>query len=398
MARAIPGSKAIDIGGDAPPYLRWFRTAAIGFSFAFLAVATMGFIAYRFWMTGSDYVSLWAAGKLALAGQQNLAYDITSHHAAEQWAGHVAGIIPFPYPPPFLAIFAGFALLPFGLSYFAWVGSTAAIYAAAARRLVPFPFVFAMPAAYLNWLTGQTTFLMAGILIGGLSLVETSPWWAGAILGLMVLKPQLALLLPVAMLAGREWRVIAGAILSASALLLFGLILFGWGSYAAFFAILPQYVNNLQHSFWPWYMIASPFALARFLGVSQPAALWVHGVIAVAATMMTARAWWLKVDARIPILVTATLLVSPYLFNYDTLLMVVPATWLICRGRRPFVAALAWLLCFTSLLNYSESAHVWPNLIPAAALLCLWTLDRDSRAAGRVIQPTPADPAEAVTA
>jgi hypothetical protein len=379
---------AKDAGAAAVGYRsgsRWYRAAAIGFALFFLYFAVWAAWRNDFWPYQGDYVSFWAAGRLTLNGHPALAYDIPAHHAAEQLAGHVRRLLPFPYPPPFLALVSLFALLPYGASFYVWVVATAAFWGWAARRFAPSAYAFSIPSVHADYLSGQTGFLTSGILIAGLSLVDTAPWLAGSILGVMVIKPHLALLLPVAMLAGREWRVIGGAAVSAAAILLGSLLLFGWSTWSGFFAILPHYVGFVRDSFWPWSLLASPFALARFAGLPQAAALAIHAAIAAAATLATFRAWWLRLDTRVPILATATLLVPPYLLTYDTVLLAVPLVWLIREGRRPFFAAIAWLCCLCSILNHFTGVAwpglIWPNLIPVAAVLCLWELHFHAHAA-----------------
>jgi hypothetical protein len=378
--------------------VRWYRAAAIGFSLGFLTLAAGAAWANDFWPYQADYVSFWAAGRLTLNGNPSLAYDIAAHHAVEQLVGHLPRLLPFPYPPPFLALVSLFALLPYGASFYLWVIATAAVWGWAARRFAPPAYALAIPSVHIDYLSGQTGFLTSGILIAGLSLIEVAPWLAGSVLGLMVIKPHLALLLPVAMLAGREWRVIGGAAASAAALLLGSLLLFGWNSWSRFFDIVPHYVAFVRESFWPWSLLASPFALARDVGLSQTVALGIHAAIAAAATLATVRAWRLGLDTRVPILATATLLVPPYLLTYDTVLLAVPLVWLIREGRHPFVAAAAWLCCLCSILNHFTGVvwpHlVWPNLISVAAVLCLWELYFHSR----IAPGTDAAPARRITA
>jgi hypothetical protein len=361
--------------------LRWLRACAIGVSLAFLVFAAGAYWLNGFWPYKGDFVSFWAAGRLALAGQPTLAYDMAAHHAAEQAAGDVSGLLPFPYPPPFLAIVTPFALLPFGAAYLAWVGATASLYLWTARSVTPLVYASAMPSAYENLLNGQSGFLFAGIFIGGISLVEAAPSAAGAILGLMIMKPQLALLLPVAMIAGRHWRVVAAAAVSASTALLMALLLFGWSSYAAFFPVAPQFVEFMRTGFWPWSAFISPFALARYLGVPQSPALALHAGVAIVAALLTARAWWLRLDTRAPTLAAATLLVSPYVLTYDALLMIVPIAWLIRAGRQ-WMAALVWLLCLCPVLNHF-TPYAWPNLVSPAAMICLWALHTKTEQGGR---------------
>jgi alpha-1,2-mannosyltransferase len=363
--------------------VRWYRTAAIGFSLVFLIFAAWAAWRNHFWPSQTDYVSFWASGRLALSGEPSLAYDIAAHHAAEQAAGHVTKLLPFPYPPAFLAVVSPFALLPYGPSFYFWIAASGSLYAWSATRVAPLAYAFAIPPGYINYLSGQTGFLTSGIFIAGLSMIEASPWYAGAILGFLVLKPQLALLLPVAMLAGCEWRVITGAIVSASALLMVSLFLFGWSTWQAFFGILPHYVEFMQTGFWPWNLLASPFALARSAGLSQTVALSIHSAVAILAAVATGRAWWLRLDTRVPILAAATLLVPPYLLTYDTVLLVVPMVWLIREGRGRSAAALAWLCCLCPVLSRFSSV-VWPNLTPLAAVICLWALHAKAPALRRL--------------
>jgi hypothetical protein len=277
-----------------------------------------------------------------------------------------------------LALVTPFALLPFGAAFFAWVGSTVLLYAWAARRLAPLPYAFAIPAAYINLLIGQNGFLISGIFILGLTLVRSNPWLAGMALGTLVMKPQMALLLPVAMLAGREWRVIGGAACSAAALLLLGLIMFGWNSYQGFFDILPQFVTFLRDGRLTWNEMASPFALARSAGVPQQPALLIHGLVAAVAAVVTARAWWLRLDTRIPILAAATLLVPPYLLTYDAVLLIVPLGWMIRERRHPYAIAAAWLCALVPIVNYYVPV-TGPNLTSVAAMICIAALSVQHR-------------------
>jgi len=353
--------------------MRWYRTTAIGFAILFLIAA-----AWNCWTNlrnpeGNDFLSFWAAGRLALQGRAALAYNIPVHWAVENSVVRMGALLPFPYPPPFLAIVAPFALVPYGLAFILWLILCSGYYAFASSRIVPLSFAFAFPPVCINLLIGQTGFLTAGTLILGLGFSTSNPWVAGAVLGLMVMKPQLALLLPIAMLAGREWRVIAGAVLSATVLLLLGLLLFGPASYEGFFNILPHYLGFMRENRVAWHELASPFAFARFVGVPQAQAIWVQMASAIVAASLTARAWALRLDERVPILAAATALVSPYFFTYDALLLIIPIGWVLREQRRPFVLGLIWLCCLLPIITYFTPV-LGANMISFAAAICLCVL------------------------
>ena len=142
-------------------------------------------------------------------------------------------------------------------------------------------------------------------------------------------------LLPFALLAGREWRAIGGGIASSLALLGLGLLPFGVAGYSSFLSILPQFSQWLSVGRWPWGELASTLALLSWFGVPKAIALVVSGVrCPFAGAALTARAWALKSEQRAEILAAATLLVPPYLFTYDALLLTLPLAWLARKQER----------------------------------------------------------------
>lgn len=353
--------------------LGWPLTVGTAFALLFFA-----FGLWVLWLNVTDpqvpdFAIFWAAGRLALGGNPASAYDLAALHGVDPGIS-LSNWLPFAYPPPFLLVLVAVAALQYSVAFTAWLIATAGLYLYAATRFVRWQFALLNPPLLINSMIGQSGFLTSGIFVAGLSLISRRPFAAGLVLGALVVKPQLALLLPVAMLAGREWRVIAGAIVSVTLLLGAALVAFGPGAFAGFFSAIPHYTDRLQASGWPWNELASPFALARFAGLAQTPALVLHAAIAAAATLITARAWWLRSDERIPILAAATLLIPPYVFTYDALLLIVPAAWLI-RERRFATVAVLWFLVLSPLLTYF-TLWVWPNLISLASLLCLWRLHR----------------------
>ena len=316
-----------------------------------------------------DFLSYWAAGRLALQGRASSAYDIAAHRAVELSVLPHMGLIPFPYPPPFLFVVSPFALFPMAWAFALWILVTGGLYVAAMRRTGSQALPLAHPSIVTNGLIGQNGFLTTAILAFGLRLLPRSPVLGGAILGLLSIKPQLAVLLPFAFVAGREWRVLAATAFSAAALWLAALALFGPVSYAGFLAMLPRYAAFVAAAKWPWSDLASLFAFLRFFGVAQPLALAVHAVIAVAATAAVCALWWRKSEGRSAGLAAATLLIPPYLFTYDALLLAITFGWLIER-RRFAAVAICWILCLLPAMA-SFGLYSGPNTIPFAAILGL---------------------------
>lgn len=358
---------------DSP--LRWHRAVASMLALLVAAFAVQALVIVATGPVRTDFLSFWAAAKLALQGVPALAYDLEAHRDVQQGAVAFEGMLPFPYPPPFLLMLLPFAIGSYALGFIAFVLVTCGLYLLASRRIAPLPYRAAHPQVLVGATTGQTTFLTAAIFIAGTSLLSRRPLLGGMVLGLMILKPQLAFLLPVALLAAGAWRAIVGGLLSASAALLLALLAFGPDTYRGFFEILPLFADAMRESRWPWHELASPFAVARHCGVSQAAALAIHAIIALGAATLVWRAWHSELEQRVPVLAAATLLVPPYLFAYDALLLVVPIAWFAQRREFPGVVSVAWLLCLLPVLGYFE-VYAGPNTIPLAALLCLWALHR----------------------
>lgn len=354
--------------------IRWVRTIALACTLAFVIDLVIGIAQSSTSAEAPDFVSFWAAGHLTARGQPAIAYDIATHNLVERMAAHVQGIIPFPYPPPFLFITAPLGFKPFWLSYACWVCAGSALYLFASRFWFPASRAWTHPAAHVNVLIGQTGLLTSSVCLLGLAQLGQRPLLAGAVLGLLVIKPQVFLLVPVALLAAREWKAIVGAIGSMFFLLGSALLAFGASTYAAFFKVLPVFGGLLQSGAWKWSELASVFALARWLGLPHAVAVAMQAIIALTATFIVWKAWRYDHPAKVPTLAAGTLLVPPYLFAYDTLLLILPIAWLVQTDRLK-EAGVVWLLCVLSLLTYF-AFYEGPNLMPVAALLSVWFLTR----------------------
>src|SRR5580704_14796499 len=176
---------------------------------------------------GTDFSNVWAAGKLVLDGEQAAPYDPARQHEAEKktFGGREVPFYGWHYPPLFLMVAAGLALLPYGWALLAWMALTLPAYLVVIRSIVPRPETLlvaaAFPAVLVNLGHGQNGFLTAALLGGGLLLLDKRPTLAGVLIGLLAYKPQFGLLIPLVLVATARWRVIAAAtatVLAAGAL------------------------------------------------------------------------------------------------------------------------------------------------------------------------------------
>lgn len=355
---------------------RALRLAALIVSALFLIVVALACVS-MFWRSSHvDFLSYWAAGRLVLQGHPAAAYDLEAHRAVETAVIHKFGLIPFPYPPGFLFIVTPFALLPLASAFAIWLIVTVSAYLVCIRHFAAPAEALAHPAVLANGLIGQNGFLTTAIFAGGMSLLRRSPVAAGLVLGLLSYKPQLALLVPIALAAGREWKALAATVVAGCALWVCALAVFGSDAYFGFLRMLPRYAEFVRTSRWSWGELASPFAFVRFLGAPQGLALAIHALVACGAIAVVCRLWWRKADGRAAALAAGTLLIPPYLFTYDALLLVVALGWLVERDCLK-ETVVAWLLCLLPVAA-SFGLYSGPNTIPLAAIFCLVTIDRIS--------------------
>jgi hypothetical protein len=234
----------------------------------------------------------------------------------------------------------------------------------------------AMPPLLINAITGQAGFLIAALFIGGVALMPKRPLLGGILLGLMVVKPQLGLVLPFALAAGREWRAFLGAALSSAGLLLAGLLIFGLGSYQAWLGNAGLYSSVVADGLAGWQRMASVYTALRFDGLGAAPAWVAQGLVSMAALVAVCLLWHRSRDwnVRAASLAAATALASPYLFGYDNLLLIVPLAWLVTCGRHAVWLGLSWALMLLGVLQALGLAG-GPNLaplVPAILLALIW--------------------------
>jgi hypothetical protein len=75
---------------------------------------------------GTDFSNVWAAGNLVLRGEPAAPYDVARQVAAEADAfqGRSTAFFGWHYPPMFLFVAAGLALLPYGWALILWTALT----------------------------------------------------------------------------------------------------------------------------------------------------------------------------------------------------------------------------------------------------------------------------------
>ncbi len=283
---------------------------------------------------GDDWVNYWSGAFLALHGRAAEIYDIHAFHAFQQSiVGSPLDGYHYSYPPVMLLMSAPFALIPYVPSLFVWLSASWYAFYRALKLAMPgrgvLLLALAAPAVLINAVGGQNGCWTAALLGGGLSLLERRPYLAGALFGAMIYKPHLALLLPVALIAGRQWRAIAAAAVTAGVLLGLSVLVFGpelWAHYMRNLTALRHII--LEDDISP--RMVSIFIAARSLGATVAAAYWVQGVLGALACLAVAVVWFRDTPAGLKnaVLLLGTCLVAPYLQDYDLVFGAIVVAWL----------------------------------------------------------------------
>jgi len=309
----------------------------------------------------TDFVNVWAAGKLVLEGHPALAYDWDIQKQVELalLKQDFPGYFAWHYPPPFLFVAAMLAQFPYAVAFIGWVSVSILPYLAVMRAIVGRPFGLLLgigfPLVLSNTLVGQNGFLTAALIGGTLYLVPTRKVLSGICLGLLTYKPQYGFLFPIALIAASEWTVFVTAGATAVVLAFVSWLAFGTESWQAFFHWMPTFSQAfLVEGKATWWKLQSLYSLVRYLGGTEQLA-WIFQWVLTAAVATTLVAMWrsnLRYSLKAAALAVGTLLTTPYLFTYDMMVLAIPVAYLVrlglAHGFRPY--ELPALACAAALI------------------------------------------------
>jgi hypothetical protein len=289
----------------------------------------------------SDFVVFWSSARLAVSGHAAQAYDAAAMYAAE-WQGAVVKgdyYKQFWYPPVFLLLCLPLGLLPYFAAMAAFASAGYITTVACLARLLPRRFprlpLLAFPGLVISTINVQNGGLSAACFAGAALLIGRRPGLAGACLGVLAYKPHLAIGVPVALLATRNWRAIIGAGASAGGLVALSLLAFGPAPWIAFLHMHASGGATFGGSHDVW-KILSLFAILRDWGFGAPAAYAAQGLAALLALSVLAVICARTTSPQIVMaaLVPASFAASPYLLDYDLACLGVPLAVLTAGAMR----------------------------------------------------------------
>ncbi|NUS99689.1 MAG: DUF2029 domain-containing protein [Sphingomonas sp.] len=308
-------------------------------------------------MIGRDFVNVFTAGHLTFDRGLATIYDVDAYRAY-QLALFDGRVLEHNYsytPVSFFYVWL-FALPPYFVSYLLWIGLTGAAFALAARpylREAGLPALVAVitPAAAMNVWAGHYGFLFGALWLAVWSILETRPRLAGVLVGLMIVKPHLAILMPLLLAARGAWRTFFTAAATVIFLVAASGFSFGWDLWRTYFtdtlffqAVMVDHTGGFFLR-----MMPTAYPVFRLAGLGPVGAWALQAGFAVVAIGALLR--WMPRDPKLAGLAgaTATFLVLPYAFNYDMTVVGVAAAILLHKAPndaalRRVSSALALLL------------------------------------------------------
>jgi hypothetical protein len=338
----------------------------------------------------NDLTFYYAAAKIGLNHGWQSIYDLRLQQEALDALNsqiRIAELARYISPPPVAWLAVPLTVLPFQIAYFVWsallLGALGWTWYLAApgtgrKRLVHMAAAVGwLPMIYGLQLGQPGLFVALGVAGCYAFLRRDRPFWAGVALGALVLKPQLAFLVPVALLVSGRYRAFWGSVVAIGALAVVAALVVG-----------PEGISTYQQrlTFAAGVPVNRELTIAGLVG-NVPVARAVQALLALWALVLVYR---LRGRAHewvfIPALVGG-LVASPYL-HLDDLVMLGLAGWLFLRTspRRDW----SWVAVM-ALVIAAEGIPFWgplPVLAGEVGVLLLLTV-----APGHEAPASPAVPA-----
>lgn len=348
---------------------------------------------------GVDFSVFWSASYVMLHGSPWQVYDYSLFEKIE--LAHFdfphGSFAPWLYPPTFLLLVTPFAMLPPVLAYALFVGTSALLFVIATLRVselssslnrprIGWLLIAACPCVFVAGVFGQNSILTGAFAAFALYWLDGKPVRAGLCIGLLAIKPQMAVLFPFVLIAAGAWRAVGAAAISAT---LFGsLSAFVCGAQCLRPFLLITSVTReliLEHGGHYWVVSPTTFAALRAGGVPLTLAYIGEGCVALIAAAAACHVWKITQDMRLraAILLVATLVANPYVWHYELAWLGIALAcltsiglskgWL--RGEQQ-VIVLGWLLPIYEFFNRVTGL---PQIGPVVLLLTLLIILRRVR-------------------
>lgn len=365
----------------------------VAYAGLFVAMGT-GLLGSHKLLLGPDFVTFYSGSWMAQHGNILPIWSMPDLFAVENQLTGATNPVPWFYPPTFLLLMLPAALLPYLASLAIWVIGASSLWIASVRKATTIKHSWWLVLGFPGWwwciMDGQN-----GVLTAAFAGFAAWAWskdrriLSGAFIGLLAIKPHLAIGLAIVLLAARAWRTIAAAAGTALAFLAVSVMVFGWQTIPAWITSMGDASANVQSGFLPWQNMPTVYASLRKGGLEHLPALGIHAVVALATVVVLwiigkrAKDWrWMWAAGMV-----GGFIILPYGYDYDLVWLLLPILWLAeTRTSKPekVILALAWVapLVGTDLAEFGHTLQFTP-LVLAAVLWMVWRRVQAERSSGQ---------------
>lgn len=296
-----------------------------------LLVAILVFKTFRFfegglWYGGqtADFSAFHIVAQRVWLGDLDLTYQFAAFTKMQiAAAGGPTGVMPWTYPPQFDLLLAPFAGLPGWAAYLVFTTVTLIAYLITLRAVAGNNFALVLvvffPSIAITISIGQNG-LLTGALIGLICInAERRPVLSGLALGIMVIKPHLAIAAGIYMLLTRRWPAVlsAGFVVVASSLIC--TLAFGPQIWMAWLGSIREAASYLEEGRYQLFRMISAYAALYNAGLPPAGAFWGQMAMGALALIAVALAVVRGPSPRfaLGVVAVASVMISPYAYDYD---------------------------------------------------------------------------------
>jgi len=286
---------------------------------------------------GADFLHIWTGSYMALHDKaMSLNNMLEFNKIANSIIGYnINGNILWNYSPSFLLIISPISLIPYIPAFLLWISISLCIYLFVLYRIAPdsmtIKLALAFPGAFLNLVYGQGGFIIASLMGGGLLLVQFHPVIAGCLFGLiMSYKPQLGFLIPIALVAGRQWKALGALVAVSLGLVVVSASIFGVEIWINFLKNLFTSHRIISEDNAVLFQFVTVFGSVRLLGGSYLLAMITQSIVTITVVIVVYHIWTTasSLAVRSATLVVGSLLATPYALFYDLAIIFLSIAWI----------------------------------------------------------------------
>lgn len=342
---------------------------------------------------GRDFVNVFTSGRFVIEGKLVDLYDKSAYRAWQTsefgWGIHDHM---YSYPPVTLLYTPAFGAIPYFWSLALWTVVSLLLFGLAARpwlarEKLPEALALILPTTIVCVWAGHYGLIMGALWLSAWHHLDSRPKLSGVMTGLMIIKPHMAILMPILFLRKKAWTAMATAAATVAVLVGISILFFGIDLWRVYLESTSQNQLSLLHATHTFFAKMMPTVSPALFAYGFPAQLVWPVQVAVATSIIILMWRYMPADPHRAGLAAAvaTFLILPYAFNYDMTVVGLASLILLTEASRAvriwpaLMASVIFLL--PTVIIYMNKAGLWisPLLVGAFLFQILHGVERAPR-------------------